>query len=191
MSEILELTSEQMGGNFPKDIPIIDGFVLAGGCIRRWFMREKQDSDFDYFQIDDVEIPKLGTPVLDIRMAVTYEVNGRFLQFIKRRYESVEDILESFDFHHCQFAYDGKKIWTTKEALISTPRKHLSFNTVQSGFELDTLRRAFKYQRQGYTPCIGTLNSLAKMFQKISNKKLEEITTMSPSGGRRSVIRFD
>ncbi len=194
MNEIINLEKENMKGSFPKEVKIPNGYVVAGGSVRRWFMGEKQISDFDYFTIGKSQesfIDETFKLKYENIINSTYEKDGRIIQVIKKEYNSVEELLNSFDFHHCQFAYDGKKIYTTKLAIISSMRKHLSFNNAIEGFELDTLRRAFKYQRQGYAPCIGTIQRLAEMLSGISKEKIQEMIQMSPSGDKRSIIRFD
>ncbi len=213
--KLLELTKQEMLGRIPDDITVPPGYVIAGGAVRRWFTGEKQDSDFDYFIVGDsisaiipdsvinpdsvvdpdTEKPGLITPehklVYKNLVNETYRYKGHMVQLILKEYKDIKELLSSFDFHHCQFAWDGEHIYTTKLGIISAMRKHLSFNNAVDGFQLDTLRRAFKYQRQGYTPCIGTLQSLAGMFTNMDRKKLDEMVEMSPSGGRRRVIRYD
>ncbi len=207
--KLIELTKQEMLGRIPADITVPSGYVIAGGAIRRWFTGERQDSDFDYFIVGDsisaiipdsvvdpdIEIPPLITPehklVYKNLVNETYRYKGHMVQLILKEYKDIEELLNSFDFHHCQFAWDGTTIYTTKLGIISSMRKHLSFNNAVEGFQLDTLRRAFKYQHQGYTPCIGTLQSLASMFTGMDKKKLDEMVEMSPSGGKRRVIRYD
>ena len=190
---MIELSKQEMQGYIP-DLEIPDGFVIAGGSIRRWFTGEKQDSDFDYFRIDGEENYKLSidgiSEIYSNQIQTTYSLDGKRLQSIKKRYVSVEDLFEHFDFHHCQFAYDGENIFTTKKAIISSLRKHLSFNNVIEGFELDTLRRAFKYQRQGFTPCSGTIADIAMML-KASDSDFDQQRIMSPNGGKKNIVRFD
>lgn len=191
--DLIELQKEEMRGYFP-DLPIPDNFVVAGGSIRRWFIGEKQDSDFDYFRIDGKENYDLGIDELTESYSTvvqdTYSLNGKSVQVIKRSYESVSDLFSQFDFHHCQFAYNGKEIFTTKKAIISGMRKHLSFNSVVDGFELDTLRRAFRYCKQGFNPCSGTIRDIANMLRD-SEADFEEQTKMSPKGGTKTIVRFD
>lgn len=188
---LIELKPEEMRGRKPN-VKLPEGTFYAGGCIRRWFTGEKQDSDFDIFKLqDNIEIPENWTKVFSNKVQTTYKVGTQIVQVIEIVYEDIQDAFNKFDFHHCQFAYTGESIFTTKRAIISTLRKHLSFNAVNPGFELDTLRRAFKYQRQGFTPCEGTIFDLGMMFQNTTQEQLEETVQMSPGGGRRSIVRFD
>lgn len=191
--DFLELEKNEMKGYLPE-LEIPEGFVIAGGSIRRWFLGEKQESDFDYFRVDDKkdwELPIKGLKeTYSNRVQTTYKLKGKIIQAIKRPYSSVNGLFRQFDFHHCQFAYTGDEIFTTKKAIISSTRKHLSLNTIIEDFELDTLRRAFKYQRQGFTPCEGTIADIAIKL-KNSDSDFEKQKTMSPGGGKKSIIKFD
>lgn len=193
MMELLKLQKEEMQGYLPK-LEIPENFVIAGGAIRRWFTGEKQNSDFDYFRIDGKEEYDLGIERLKESYSSivqdTYSLDGKSIQVIKRQYESVSDLFSKFDFHHCQFAYNGDQIFTTKKAIISAMRKHLSFNDVIEGFEIDTLRRAFRYCKQGFSPCAGTIGDLANMLRD-SDADFDEQVQMSPKGGTKTVVRFD
>lgn len=192
--ELIELKEPEMRGRKPE-LAVPDNFAIAGGSVRRWFTGEKQDSDIDLFRIDgkeeyDVELKgwSKGNSTL---MADNYFKNRQQVQVIKRAYKSIEAMFENFDFHHCQFAYtnDGK-IYSTKKGVICALRKHLSFNNIEEEFELDTLRRAFKYQRQGYTPCAGTIGRLAKALRE-SDSDFDEQMKMSAAGGTIDIIPFD
>jgi len=195
MSDLIILQEQEMWGRLPSmSIDLPQGFVIAGGAIRRWFTGEEQTSDIDLFRVDgkeEYELPIKGlSKKRSTQIQDTYKLGNQTVQVIKRPYDSIENLIESFDYQHCQFSYDGTTIYATKEAIITSVRKHLSLNNVIEGFELDTLRRAFKYCKQGFMPCVGTIQAIGKMLQD-SDSILDEQAQLSPSGGRRKVIRFD
>lgn len=84
---------------------------------------------------------------------------------------SPEETLKSFDYTLCCFCWDGERIHGTVEAIDAVHRKKLAVANIQTGFEFDTLRRAFKYARKGYWPCGGSLRDLA---MAITNANLSE-----------------
>jgi len=57
-------------------------------------------------------------------------------------------------------------------------------------FAADSLRRAFKYQTKGFTPCAGTIRDLATAFTTITREQIQAQVEMSPNGGKR-LVRFD
>lgn len=193
-----EIPTDFMRGTKP-DVELAADCWLAGGSVRRWFTGEKQCSDFDLFcRNDAAEAALIEANNLTGKMILhkgerttTYRRGKRIVQIIHLRFDSMEALLESFDFHHCQFGYDGSEVFTTFAGAVSCLRKHLAVNKVQPGFQLDTLRRAFKYAKQGYEPCIGTLRSLAASFEKVTPEELEDQVWVSPAGGRRSSVRWD
>jgi hypothetical protein len=196
MNDFLTLENDIMLGKLPKGLPKpTPDFVLAGGSVRRWFLGEKEDSDFDYFIIGDHKIDEFILPEFKLiyknKVNMTFNYHEFKVQIILLHYDSINDLLNSFDFCHCCFAYDGTNIHTTKNAIIAALRKHLRLNNVVPGYELDTLRRAFKYQRAGYSPCIGTIRDLALMCSKLEKPDIEKMIEMSPNGGHRNIIELD
>lgn len=193
MADIIKLDANEMNGARPGIEPP-DNFVIAGGSVRRWFLGEPQNSDIDLFRTDgkqDYDVEIVGAKRRhETVMAINYDMGKTRIQVIKKSYESVSDMFDAFDFHHCQFAYNGDDIFTTKKAIISAMRKHLSLNTINPDFELDTLRRAFKYCRQGFYPCAGTIGDLANALRD-SDSDFDEQLQMSPGGGTKTIIRFD
>jgi len=181
-----------MRGKKPA-VPYGNGWWVAGGAVRRWFTGEKQDSDIDVFCADDesekrfIDEAKLSKPTHKGDRVTTY---GK-IQVIHLRFRSPAECINHFDFHHCMFAYDGDKVYSTTEAVCAALRKHLSINAVQSGYELDTLRRAFKYHACGYKPCIGTLRDMMTSFSKLTAETVEQQAQMSPGGGLRWNVRWD
>lgn len=168
---------------------------IAGGAIRRWFNNEKK-SDIDVFAIKEeslmkfAEVNKLGKPIYDKENIVAYMDKDTPIQLIKRYFSTIEDCLNSFDYTICQFAYDGTTIFATEEAIVSTLRKHIGVAKIQTGYEIDSLRRLLKYYDKGYKPCLGTLKDLVSAFRN-APEDLDEQISISPGGGQRLAVRWD
>ncbi len=193
---LIELEREQMLGNEPEAV-ILDNSWVAGGAIRRWFVGDKQCSDIDMFFTDELQLQiyasgqmKDWNVLYDNNNAITYIKDKTVIQLIKKYYMDAESCINSFDYTICQFAYNGKKIYATTEAIITSLRKHLAVNNIQKGYELDSLRRAFKYFEQGYKPCMGTLRDLVSAFRAVTEDDMKKQVEMSPGGGIRH-IRWD
>ena len=169
---------------------------IAGGAVRRWFSGEKQDSDIDILSSKKEYLDKfvmdmqLGRPKFSTKTADTYIVDKTAIQIIKLYSNSPEESLDGFDFKHCQFFYTTEGVYATHEAIICTLRKHLAVHRIRRGFEMDSLRRAFKYHSQGYNPCYGTLRDLAFAIMQMDQSSMMQQIEISPSGGTR-VVRFD
>lgn len=196
MGDRILLSKSEMLGDDPS-LPLGEGVFLAGGSVRSWFCRDEKVVDYDFFfsSPQTLELYK-NTHLLNVKVLRDEEFlfeclkDGKKIQLIKRFYpQTVDELFKRFDFHLCQFAVTNQGIWSTKEAILSVLRKRLSFNNQQVGFELDTLRRAFKYAKKGYSPCMGCLADLAKSFQSGAdiNKQME----FYPDGKTQRIIRFD
>lgn len=187
-----------MRGKKP-DITLVDGSCIAGGAVRQWFTGREGISDIDiFFQNESAlksfiaqSLPSNTAPVHQTVNADTYLKGEQVIQCIKLKYfVDIQELFDSFDFTCCQFAFCDGKIYSTVEAVVSTLRGHLGIHKIQKGFELDSLRRAFKYQKKGFKPCLGTMRSLAESFRDIQPEDLAKQTEISPAGGKR-LIRYD
>jgi len=193
---LIKLEEQEMMGENPN-IPIVNGAFLAGGSIRAWFCGDEKVCDYDIFftSIDSLnfykqEFLKNCTVTRDEEFIFECLLNNKKIQLIKRIFpQTIEELFDRFDFHLCQFVFTTTGIWTTKKAILSVLRKKLSYNNHQKGYEIDTLRRAFKYAKKGYQPCVGCLVDLAKPFQ--NEVDLEKQIEFYPDGTTKRVIRFD
>src|SRR3546814_11060115 len=70
-------------------------------------------------------------------------------------HETLESVLESFDFSICQCGYDGTDILLGQWTLFDLASKRLVPGQLRYG--TSSLRRVIKYTRQGYTICSGGL----------------------------------
>lgn len=157
----------------------------AGGAVRRWFTGEKQESDIDVF-CEDEEAVQAFIDANGLRRSIRLD-NANMLMFRdssvqlhRRFYRDMEDTITQFDFAHCQFAWNGDVIVATKQAILCALRKHLAVASIKPGYEIDTLRRAFKYARQGYWPCIGTIRDLARNLHTAEDDDIAKFDSISP-----------
>ncbi len=192
---IIQLKLDDMRGEIPPLKPS-NGCFIAGGAIRRWFTGKEDLSDVDVFAPSEANhaayLATIGNAVKldETANAVTYQVDKTKLQLIKHYRASVQELVDSFDFNVCQFAWDESGIWATPEAAIGTLRGHLSIAKITKEFSIDSLRRAFKYQNKGFKPCDGTIRDISKVISELSKEEVEAQVTMSPKGGSR-IVRFD
>lgn len=205
--QIIEISPERMSGKLKFPLKIIKGSALCGGCVRDWFLGRKP-SDYDVFFESEAclaefaEENKLIKPVFETSNAGTYNVGGIKVQLVKKVFGGsspsdsnfISNLFSFFDFNICMFAHDGEKIYSTPEAIIDCLRGRLTVNKISGEFCVDSLRRAFKYQEQGFKPCMGTISELSKAIGDYAAEKGVELLAnqaeISPNGGRRT-IRFD
>lgn len=192
---IVEIPRTLLAGE-PTNLKITEGAWIAGGAIRCWYLQKPNKSDIDFFFNSEQaaeafkQANNISNPKYSHKNADTFDVNGKRIQLIKLYHPSVESLLDSFDFTICQFAYDGKSVYATVEAMTTASRGHLMVNKIQPGYELDSLRRAFKYAKKGFEPCLGCLKMIAESFRELPQESLSNQLEISPNGGRR-VVKFD
>lgn len=105
---------------------------------------------------DDISAhPKLGTwaPELDIQL-----INFQY-------YNTLEEVLESFDFTITQFGYDGEHFIMSDFALWDLARRKLV--PCQLTYATSSLRRLLKYSSQGFSVCNG---GLSEILEQVVNK---------------------
>lgn len=189
---IVQLNLDDMRGPKPAVEPAC-GCWIAGGAVRAWFTGGEKVSDIDVFGpslqatadfVNSLFRPKL---VGAHSNAETYLVYGSLVQVIKLFKPNIDELLYGFDYNVCQFAWTGEGIFATQEAIIGALRGHLAVGRISHDFAMDSLRRAFKYQKKGYAPCAGTLRDIANALRKLSDEDVKNQVEISPSGGKRTV----
>lgn len=195
---LIELAADRMRGKRPAIAPG-PGTWICGGAVRQWFCGNERESDIDIFGVSAESLSDFSNKIVQMGareinntpMTVSLDLGGKMVQVIQGRvYPTVESALDSFDFNVCQFAWDGSKVFATAEALIGTLRGHLAVHKIAKEFAVDSLRRAFKYQRKGYVPCAGTLRDLSNILRTLSEDDVKRAIEISPGGGKR-VVSFD
>lgn len=178
------------------DVPVPVNGWIAGGAIRRWFAGKEDLSDVDvFFQNEQafndyiVLLAQKGAkPLASHPNAVTYEYQQVRVQCIRVKwYATLDELLDSFDFTVCQFAWNGTEFFATPEATISVLRNHLGAHNISQNFAVDSLRRAFKYCKKGYHPCNGTIQKIAHSLRTLTEQQVNDAIEISPNGGKRTV----
>lgn len=199
MIELITIEPSLMLGQKPDvpHIPIGGGWI-AGGAVRGWFTGNEKLSDVDvFFSNNDLCIQYVENikhagyeQIGEHKNALTFS-NGKVLLqcIIAKFYKDVNELLDSFDYTVCQFAYDEKTIYSTPFALISVLRNHLGVHKLE-GNVVDSLSRSFKYAKKGFYPCNGSLQKMAHALRGLTEQQVNDAIQISPGGGI-SMIRFD
>lgn len=173
---------------------------IAGGAVRRTLTGEDLSTDYDYFFhsqeqykefIEDaiglgsvlkgsndkntsMVFPADYTHVHLAGTAVT-AVDELKVQAIKFRfYESIDEVLDSFDYTLSQFGFDGSYVYASDFALWDVARKKIVPHKITYG--TSSLRRLLKYGAQGYTACAGALSEILR--QVAENPEIIESETL-------------
>ena len=159
-----------------------NGPWLAGGALRRMLLKQPLDSDFDFFfssqeQLDaflaaaklkgaqqirenehatTLRLPSVNPKSIGEDEFTDYlpeiEVQAISIQF----YDSLDAVLDSFDFTICQFGYDGVRLVCGDHSLWDLGRRRLVPHRLT--FATASMRRLLKYANQGFTICAGGLS---------------------------------
>lgn len=181
-----ELGSTDLGralSRLPK--ATVKGPWLGGGAIRRALIGRAQESDFDWFFasseqkdafVDSVKLAggwvvsenqhnvtlKLPSVAPDPDEGTPYYSEIVVQAITTRYYASAAEVVDSFDFTICQFAYNGENIVCGDYALWDLGRMKLVPHKLT--FATASMRRLLKYAAQGFTVCRGGLaNFLAQV----------------------------
>jgi hypothetical protein len=139
---------------------------LAGGCVRD-YLRNKEAKDYDFFILNhnlwenfEESKQKILAKLIDLPISkslvewhksepylvVSCEYDGVEIQILLNPAKTVDELLDTFDWNTCLFAY-GKGGITQKEFIQNIgPGKELKLNKVT--FPLSTLRRGFRFSER-------------------------------------------
>jgi len=144
---------------------------VAGGALRRTLLGQEPESDFDLFFRDKDQLADCKTLLESMGFTQRKETEHhvhftgmlagkeRDVQLIRFAYYAIaQEVIESFDFTICQFAFDGETLYCGDYALWDLGRKRLAINKIT--FPLSTMRRVLKYTRQGFNACPGCLTAI-------------------------------
>lgn len=174
-------------------------FYCAGGCIRSIFSGEEL-TDIDLFPTSEDEYEKLHQKCIeaytikrekenDYNISLTLEfktsienekgeeleeVHELEVQIVKIYHEKVEDLIHSFDFTICMFAYDraNDQFILGENSMEDLIKKRLVINEVT--YHLSTLRRFFKYANKGFYACSGCLKTYILSIRSSENDDLDK-----------------
>lgn len=148
---------------------------LAGGALRRTLLGQEPDSDFDFFFANADQLEEFRT-ALEERGATLQRTTAHHMEFtitvpdtslpVKIQcirfawYANAAEVIDSFDYTICQFAYDGQQITMGDFSLWDLGRKRLAVHKISFG--VSSMRRLLKYQKQGYYACAGALNAILR-----------------------------
>lgn len=154
-----------------RDFPLIDtildnyGVVLAGGALRD-LINGDTPKDWDFFFLNEGAFHKslqhlrniaehndslydLSSFIISNHYTKTLETNGVKIQLIhKKFYDSVDDVVDSFDFNVCQVALTTEVFYITPEIHDSITRKEVEVNVLPN--PVDSLNRLLRLRKKGY-----------------------------------------
>lgn len=174
---------------------VLNNVYIGGGAIRDSLLGDKP-ADVDVFgrkealEVFEKENFKDQQPYFSNGFVRNFELDGNKIQVCYRGLFKPEDFIKHVDFSICQFAFDGKLVYTTAEALISTYSKRLIVGTIHKEFAVDSLRRLQKYIRKGYSICDGGLKQIVEVIRGLSEEEVKNQFTFY-EGGKVRANRFD
>lgn len=193
-----------------KEIKIENNFVIAGGYIRDSLIGEKY-SDIDIFilkndsdyNFEDINLKSLISIFDDSKTKLvfnspkmkTYITNvlesPEKIQIIKSEHRTIEDLLESFDFTICQFAYSltNKEdfLYCGQTSIADSFNRRLVFNKKYNGeFIGNSFERLQKYARKGFVACGGTIKDMIEKVRSVDQEIIDNNFSFYPNGGFRT-----
>jgi len=167
----------------PEDLT---DFWLAGGALRRTITAESiiGKSDFDFFFKNEEAFVDMLTAFSEMGFIIKREndanktLEGKvklgeeektiIVQLIKIQfYQTVDALLDSFDFTLCQFALDTKTgtFYCGDTSMFDAARRRIVVHKVT--YPVASLRRLIKYTSQGYYACHGCLSTFLEKVREI------------------------
>ena len=148
---------------------LYDKLMALGSAVRveRQTHKESKNSVTNIFI-------KTNTPFYDwIRIGdiKSKEVKVQLIEF--GFFNTIEDVLDSFDFTIAQFGYDGTDFISGPYSLHDLGRKRLAVHKVT--YPVSNLRRLIKYTNQGFYACNGCLGQLALGVHALDDINLETV----------------
>lgn len=150
---------------------LISNSFVCGGYIRQLICGSPHNTDIDLFFRSQQDLESQEKFLLDFGFRYSwgndtvkcYKRDSEIVQLIFIAFfPTIEQHLQEFDFTICQFGYDcsTQEIVIASSAVVDTLRKKLVVNKIT--YPVASMRRMLKYNGYGFTPCNGTLMSMAQ-----------------------------
>lgn len=139
------------------------GIILAGGAMRS-VVDNGEIVDFDFFFTNSDALEFMKFYLLEIGYKNTFSCpKGELFSYVlpydtdkfikvqliaKQFYEGPIDLLDSFDFTACLFAWDGVSFYTSVLAVRDVKKKYLRLWSLT--YPTATINRMYKYRAKGY-----------------------------------------
>jgi hypothetical protein len=148
-------------------------FFIAGGC----FDWSRELSDIDVFFTTEDQFNQMvkffnskGIKIRETDNSISYIWQERKFDLVKSKfYESIEQVIESFDFINCMAGIEAafRNFVSHKDWYLVNKQKRLAINKIT--YPMSSLRRAFKYAAKGYFVCHGSMLRLAEAIKNQEN----------------------
>jgi hypothetical protein len=177
-----------------------NGVWIAGGSIRKSLFPNTQElileGDLDFFFKDKESFDRywnqvIMLPTVKLLNSLTSKNNVHHNIELKIRdfdqtertlklsiqlitiayYETVETLLDSFDFTICQFGFDGTDLYCGDLSLSDLAQKRLAAHRIT--YPVESMRRLVKYSLQGFFASVGCFNAIAIFIAK-NPKSIQE-----------------
>lgn len=137
--------------------------ILGGGSLRKLVDKSDKLIDYDLFFLDRECVEPTKEALLKLGFVNTYSCKeGKLFTYKKRKwfriitvqlilekiYESMYDVVNSFDIIACCCAMDTKTMVEHSDFESAVLNKLISFNNIE--YPVATLRRIIKYSNKGY-----------------------------------------
>jgi hypothetical protein len=159
-----------------------NGPWLVGGTVRRLVAGENMETDIDIMfknqqQFDDYvgAMYERGAEVIEENdRQITFNYEGWKVQPIRAVFSNtLIQTLNKFDFTICQFGFDGTNLVWGDESMQHLEAGQLVF--INTTDYVSSLRRAFKYAKQGF---FMEQNSISRFFKKAIENSLKVETDL-------------
>lgn len=169
---------------------------IAGGALRDYFMGVAIKTDIDLFFPNEAEYTKCAqhmrkggaTLEWESNNGMKLKYNGRLYDLVKFYSPSPQETIDEFDFTVSMIAIDCDKVYFGETTFIDLAKRQLMLNKLQ--FPANTMRRAFRYYKKGFSMCVGEMEKLVIAIQDMPKPEKQEaetdITDAPISGGGKS-----
>ena len=163
---------------------------IAGGAISSLSCSESpKDWDFYFRDRETFEMVYRRISMMDISdNSATANIGGNIVQFIKVKYGTPEEIIESFDFEHCKAYYtrdDNSLGWLEgREPLIMSGARNIVYEGGTDDI-ISTMSRLVKFTSRGWSIDPESFATLLKDLNAFTGEMPDEVEIHSNYNGRR------